>query len=86
METTMATDFIRRWKINKALHEQYGGRIIYQQLGPEPQAEGAFAVNDPALADAFWNYFTNESIHDFMEPSGADAKNAFSAPPWEQRP
>jgi heat shock protein HslJ len=97
METTMATDFIRRWKINKALHEQYGGRIIYQQLGPEPldayrafveqrQAEGAFAVNDPALADAFWSYFTNESIHDFMEPGGADAKNAFSAPPWEQRP
>jgi heat shock protein HslJ len=97
METTMATGLIRQWKINKALHEQYGGRIIYQQLGPEPldayrtfleqrQAEGAFAINDPALADAFWNYFTNESIHDFMEPGGADAMNAFTTPPWERKP
>ena len=31
---------------------------------------------DPALADAFWDYFTNESIHDFMEPGGTDAMNA----------
>jgi heat shock protein HslJ len=97
METPMATGLIRQWKINKALHEQYGGRIIYQQLGPEPldayrafleqrQAEGAFAINDPALADAFWNYFTNESIHVFMEPGGADAMTAFTTPPWERKP
>lgn len=97
METTMATGLIRQWKINKALHEQYGGRIIYQQLGPEPldayrafleerQAEDAFEIHDQALADAFWNYFTNESIHDFMDPGGADAMNAFSTPPWEQKP
>jgi len=94
METSMATSMIRQWKINKALHEGYGGRIIYQQLGPEPldayraflesrQADGAFEIFEPALADGFWSYFTDEARHDFMEPGSADAQNAFSTPVWE---
>ena len=88
---------IRQWKINKALYTQYGGRIIYQQLGAEPldayreflgqrRAEGAFGIQDPALAEGFWRYFTDESIHDFMEPGGADAARAFKVPPWEDSP
>ena len=94
METSMARAMIRQWKINKALYEEYGGRIIYQQLGPEPldafreylesrQAEGAFEIRDPVLAQAFWSYFTDDTRHDFMEPDSADAKAAFSAPFWE---
>lgn len=94
METSMAISTIRQWKINKALHEEYGGRIVYQQLGPEPldayreflesrQAEGAFEIYDPVMADAFRSYFTDDSRHDFMEPGSADANNAFSAPFWE---
>lgn len=94
METSMARSMIRQWKINKALYEEYGGRIIYQQLGPEPldalreylenqQASGAFEIRDPALAEAFWSYFKDDARHDFMDPAGADAKKAFSAPFWE---
>jgi hypothetical protein len=97
MRRDMARAIIRQWKINKALYAQYGGRIIYQQLGPEPldayrkfleqrRAEGAFTINDPALAEGFWQYFTDESIHDFMEPGGADAVRAFKVPPWEDIP
>ena len=94
LETSMATSMVRQWKINKALYEEYGGRIIYQQLGPEPldayreflksrQAEGAFEIYDPVLADAFWSYFMDDSRHDFMEPGSADANKAFSTPFWE---
>jgi hypothetical protein len=97
MRLDMARTLIRQWKISKALHEQYGGRIIYQQLGPEPldayraflrqrQAGGAFAIRDQAIEASFWRYFTDESIHDFMAPGGADEARAFAVPPWEQQP
>jgi heat shock protein HslJ len=97
MRREMAGAIIRQWKINKALYDQYGGRIIYQQLGPEPldayrrfleqrQTEGAFTINDPALAKRFWHYFSDESIHDFMEPGSTDEASAFVTPPWEKKP
>jgi hypothetical protein len=97
MQREMARSIIRQWKINKALHEQYGGRIIYQQLGPEPldayrqllrlrEADGAFAFRDQAIEKSFWRYFTDDSIHDFMAPGGANEARAFTTPPWEQQP
>jgi hypothetical protein len=97
MRRDMARALIRQWKVNKALYNQYGGRLIYQQLGPEPldayrqflrqrQAEGAFAIRDQAIEASFWRYFTDESIHDFMAPGGADEARAFTVPPWEQQP
>lgn len=94
MRHDMARAMIRQWKINKALYEEYGGRIIYQQLGPEPldayrqflersQSEGRFAILDKSLEAGFWRYFTNESIHDFMAPGSEDEARAFTVPPWE---
>ena len=97
MRREMATAIIRQWKINKALYEDYGGRIIYQQLGPEPldayrlfleqrRDAGAFTIHEDAFVESFWRYFTNESIHDFMEPGGEDEARAFSVPPWKKKP
>ncbi|NEX21330.1 hypothetical protein G3480_13580 [Thiorhodococcus mannitoliphagus] len=97
MRREMFQALIRQWKINKALYAQYGGRIIYQQLGPEPldayreflrqrEADGAFAIRDQALEAAFWRDFTEDSIHDFMPPGSADEARAFTTPPWEQQP
>jgi hypothetical protein len=97
MRRDLASGIIRQWKINKALYDQYGGRIIYQQLGPEPldayreflrqrEADGAFAIRDQALEESFWRYFNDDSIHDFMTPGGADVARAFTTPPWEQQP
>ncbi len=97
MRHEMASGIIRQWKLNKALYDQYGGRIIYQQLGPEPldayreflrqrEADGAFAIRDHALEESFWRYFIDVSIHDFMTPGGADEARAFTTPPWEQQP
>jgi heat shock protein HslJ len=95
MRRNMAQSIVHQWKINKSLYEKYGGRIIYQQLGPEPldayrkflahkQREGTFSIDDKAMADTFWRYFTDESIHDFMERGGPDEARAFSVPPWQQ--
>jgi hypothetical protein len=97
MRREMASGIIRQWKLNKALYDQYGGRLIYQQLGPEPldayrqflrqrEADGAFAIRDQALETSFWRYFTDDSIHDFMAPGGPDEARAFTTPPWEQQP
>ncbi len=91
----MARSMIRQWKVNRALYDRYGGRIIYQQLGPEPldayrqlfeerQEAGAFEIRDPELASEFWRYFTDDSMHSFMEPGSEDAAQAFTAPPWER--
>lgn len=95
MRREMGLALIRQWKINKALYETYGGRIIYQQFGPEPldayraflrerQKAGDFTIDDPSMAEAFWQYFTSEAKHDFMEPGSEDAARAFTAPPWSR--
>jgi hypothetical protein len=94
MRRRIAEAMVERWQLNRALYREYGGRIVFQQLGPEPldayrqfleqrEREGAFTIYDDALEAEFWRYFTDESIHDFMAP-GSDAEaRAFEAPPWE---
>jgi len=96
MRRDMGRAMIRQWKLNRALYEQYGGRIIFQQLGPEPldayrryleerQAAGDFTIHDKSLEGAFWRYFTDDSMHDFYEP-GSDAESrALATPPWERK-
>jgi hypothetical protein len=97
LRNDMARSIIRQWKSNKALYAQYGGRIPFQQLGPKPLdayrkfleqrlAAGVFTIDDLALAEAFWRYFTDESIHELMEPGGAETARAFNGLPWEYRP
>jgi heat shock protein HslJ len=94
MRRQMGQAMIRQWKINKSLYEAYGGRIIYQQFGPEPldayrsyfeerQQAGDFSIDDPAMAESFWQYFSDDSKHDFMAPGSDDAARAFAAPPWQ---
>jgi len=90
MRQDMARGIIRQWKLNRELYHQYGGRVIYQQFGPEPldayrkfleqrQHAGAFTIYNPAFETEFWHYFTDESIHDFYPPE-SEAK-AFKIPP-----
>ena len=95
MQRDFARAIIQQWKVNRALYDQYGGRIIYQQLGPEPldayrefledkRREGAFEIRDPEIATAFWRYFTDESIHSFYQPGDQAGAKALRTPPWEQ--
>jgi len=94
MRREMARSMIRQWKLNRALYRQYGGRIIFQQLGPEPldayrhyleerKAAGDFTIYEKAFEDEFWQYFVDDSRHDFYELGSEQAERAFATPPWE---
>jgi hypothetical protein len=89
----IAGAFIRQWKINQALYRQYGGRVIFQQGGPEPldayrrflqerQARGDFAIQERTLVAAFWRYYYADSIHSFYPPGSKEEVQAFGTPPW----
>jgi hypothetical protein len=89
----IAEAFIKQWKINRALYQQYGGRIIFQQGGPEPldayrkfleerEAAGDFDILDASVAAPFWRYYRDDSIHSFFEPGSAEEAKALSVEPW----
>jgi heat shock protein HslJ len=93
MRRRMAEALIRQWKINRALHREYGGRIIYQQLGPEPldayetfleeaRERERFTIQHADLAELFWAYFRDDQRHSFMLPGSEDEARAFETPPW----
>ena len=94
MHRELARSIIRQWKINRQMYGEYGGRVIYQQLGPEPldayrrfleeqQRDGAFTILDKSLEAVFWQYFTDDTRHTFFE-KGSEA-GAFELPPWEHQ-
>jgi hypothetical protein len=95
MRRGLARSAIERWKLNRELYREFGGRIIFQQFGPEPldayrqffkdrQREGAFTIHKQEFDAEFWRYFTDESIHSFFEPGSEAETQAFEVPPWEQ--
>jgi heat shock protein HslJ len=94
MRRDMGHSMIRQWKLNRALYLQFGGRIIHQQLGPEPldayrqyleerQAAGDFTIHQKVFEGDFWHYFTTDSMHDFYESGSEEEAQAFAIPPWE---
>jgi len=91
MEHESATDIVRTWKIYSALHAKYGGRVIFQDGGPEPvdafraflldqQKKGTFRIIDTSYAPAFWNYFVNEEIHSYY--SDEEGEKLMKIPWW----
>ena len=90
MKRQMAYQFVRQWKINKALYAQYGGRVIFQQAGLEPldayrdflkeqEQKGAFQIFDKNVEANFWRYFTNDAMHSFYSQ---DEGAKFINTPW----
>lgn len=89
----MAKGFIKMWKINKALFDQYGGRVIFQQAGPEPldayrsflkeeEQKGTFKILDESFSKAFWKYFTDDSMHTFISSKPEEGTKIFNTPWW----
>jgi hypothetical protein len=90
----VAAAFILQWKINRALYKQYGGRIIFQQGGPEPldayrrfleeeQSRGDFGIVDRTLEAAFWRYYRDDSLHSFYRSGSKEEAQAFAVAPWQ---
>ena len=89
----IASAFIRQWKINRALYRQYGGRIIFQQGGPElldayrafleeQQEKGDFRIADKTLEAGFWKYYRTDSLHSFYPAGSRQEAQAFETPWW----
>ncbi len=73
----MARKFIIPWKTERDLHRKYGGRVIFQQFGPEAldarrklyeQAEktGDLVFNDPGVRYIFY-YYSTEMHHTVID-------------------
>ena len=93
IEQTIGRQFVRRWKINKALYDRFGGRVIFQQAGPEPidayrvfleghEEKGSFSIKDKRIKESFWQYFTDSKLHLFLPET--DGKKAIHSPWWVQ--
>lgn len=91
MRRQMAQQFVKSWKINKALYQKYGGRVIFQQAGVEPldayrdflreqEEKGAFQILDKQYEAGFWRYFTNDAMHTFYEKE--DGAKFINTPWW----
>ena len=92
-ETRVARAFVEQWKVNQALYRQYGGRVIYQQGGPEPldayheffkaaQKSGEFRIINKEFESALWRYYTTDSKHQFIPESGNEKEQAINTPWW----
>ncbi|RLA70303.1 MAG: hypothetical protein DRG09_03570 [Epsilonproteobacteria bacterium] len=82
---TVAKTFIKQGLINKALYKQYGGRIIFQQMGAEPydamhkflkeeEKNESFKIIDKSFEASFWNYYADESKHSFYKKGSKEEK------------
>jgi uncharacterized protein YjaG (DUF416 family) len=89
----IAEAFIRQWKVNRLLHQEFGGRIIRQQGGPEPldahrrflesaQKQGNLTITGESIEQRFWQYFRDDSLHDFYPAGSPEEAQAFNTPPW----
>lgn len=68
----LAQAAVIQWKVSKALYQQYGGIVIFQQSNPyepigayakfleEQEQMKTFQIFEPKLREAFWCYFTCE--------------------------
>lgn len=91
MKRQIAQQFVKSWKVNKALYAQYGGRVIFQQAGVEPldayrdflkeqEKKGAFQIIDKQYEPEFWHYFTNDAMHRFYDKE--DGAKFINTPWW----
>lgn len=87
----IARHFIKSWKRNKSLYEEYGGRVIFQQAGPEPldayrefltehSEKGSFEIYDTSLEELFWKYYVDE-MHNFLPEK--EGKMSMTTPLWQ---
>lgn len=88
-ERNVAKQVILSWKINKSLYDRYGGRVIFQQAGPEPvdayrdflkkyEKKGSFQIMDETLKDQFWDYFVSDKHTFYPTEEGTKFMNT----PW----
>ena len=94
-EAKMAAGMIEQWKASQSLYKKYGGRVVFQQAGPEPldayheflkaaQQAGDFKIINKEFESALWGYYTDDKKHRFVPD--ADKDKVMSTPWWQQAP
>ncbi|WP_372368528.1 hypothetical protein [Candidatus Uabimicrobium sp. HlEnr_7] len=88
----IVSSFIRSWKMNNSMYQKYGGRVIFQQMGPEPldayhaflkdsEKHDNFQIKEKKLKKHFWHYFTFDKMHRFY--SQEEGKKVMTSPWWK---
>jgi hypothetical protein len=88
----MHEQWVARWKMNKALYEKYGGRVIFQQAGIEPidayraqlkaiREKGGLQILEPEYGDVFRDFERYLDMgHNYLSENG---DKYFDQPYWE---
>ena len=88
----ISEQWVASWKMNKALYEKYGGRIIFQQAGIEPvdayraqlkdiREKGGLKILKPEYVDIFSEFERYlEMGHNYLSENG---EKYFHRPYWE---
>lgn len=87
----VATHWVRQWKLNQALHREFGGRVVFQQAGWEPidayrkllnqyEASQSLTFADEKWRTAAYRYFE----HRFVYADESKARYYFEKPYWER--
>ncbi len=95
IDETNARQTIVAWKLNKKIFDEFGGRVVFLDDGPEPleayadflaekKRDGVFGIYDAELQAAFWDYFQSENLHSFYTPE--ESHEIMKQPWWERRP
>lgn len=94
MDLDLAQWFVLQWKTSRSLYEQYGGRVIWEQVNPlvpvdalyaylrEQERAGVFRIDDEDLAAEFWHYYLPDDDGWWRVP---EERIDYSRPWWEQR-
>lgn len=94
-ERRVAHQFVQGWLFSRWLYREYGGRVIFQQAGPEPidaahewlrerEEAGDFQILDASLQAVFWSYY--EMDHSMWVMPEEQARQAMETPWWEMEP
>jgi hypothetical protein len=86
-----ASQLILAWKFSQSLFRKYGGRVIFQQAGPEPldayrdflrahEKAGDFKILNEEAKTKFWAYFVTDGAHTFY--SEEEGKKMMTTPWW----
>ena len=92
-QRAMATHQVKQWKLDQALHREFGGRIGFRQNGWQPvdayrllldqyEARKAVVVHDRELRAAVFSPFAEG----FSYGDAAKARRYFEKPYWERTP
>jgi hypothetical protein len=91
-ERKRSRQWVARWKVNKALYDKYGGRVIFQQAGIEPidayrdylndiKSKGGLKILKPVYADVFDEFERYLDMgHNYLDQSD---DRFFARPYWE---